>query len=99
MKYVILEEEVTPGVQRLHPIFFPEYMTHSYAALGYVAAFNQVEKRMLTVRSAGFGHFDGGEFKVTRHGSESLGIKPSIGQSADDDYYLSRSEVFNGLVY
>lgn len=99
MKYVLIDEEVSEGVQRIHHLVFPEFMTHSVVAFGYIAAFRHEEKRTLTVRSAGFCHIRAGELYVTEHGSMSLGVKTSIGQAADDDFYLKRPEAFNGLVY
>lgn len=102
MKYVILIEEVTEGIQRAHHLIFPEYMTHAVVAESYQMGFWREENRAITIFSAGFCYpstsFEGLSWDV-EVGSESLKVKKDQKNAMRDKNLLERPEAFQGLVY
>jgi hypothetical protein len=98
MKYVILKD-TRHGIARVHPLFFPEYMTHSIVAMGYAASFKAEEKHLLEIVSAGFCYYNNEtERWVCHSGSQSLQIERSDAQDSVGDYVLNMFEAQQGII-
>ena len=99
MKYVILIETVSEDISRAHHMIFPEHMTHSVVAMGYMALFKIEEKKEVAIYSAGFCNIDSDGDWDCLSGSDSLGIAHNPEVDSLDEKILNRAEAFNGLVY
>lgn len=86
------------GYDRVYPILFPEYMTHYVVAEVMKVAVEEEIKIKPTVHSAGFCEISNDSIVVSRHGSESLGIKRNGKQEPKDQRMLNMPNALQGML-